>query len=472
MAWWVYLIIVIGVYLIACVAPWIVVQITNARLTRRGTFVAAVLPRLNALVDAERVQTGVWPEAARSGRYASIDRTAQQLLTGLRASLSQINQEADDVAAYAPPDLSFSRVLMLGAWPPMVGASRALAERRNLDRHLSEAEATAVALQDQQSAAESVPDRMQAELADARAEVRRLYVLWEAEVQSGSKDIQALGDSLALVDNALGAATESIRATDAENELATILHADQQLSMAAETIGQAESELGAIRDSRMSATQAVERTRATLSGVTARWELLQSRGARDPSVAARIAELVQRGLALDGTMALATPQAYAQAITQSQDVVALGTTASGELQALEAAMERSTEAVSLNSGRMEKVESMIAESSAALPDLALDESTAAVTEAQELVAQAQAALAEGTWHGYQTAATLSEQAKETLEAASEGIASTREAVHMLSNQREGANEDVRQGLRERATTLAADWAVYGRHWHPLRQESL
>ncbi|MHB1318760.1 MAG: hypothetical protein ACYCYF_09105, partial [Anaerolineae bacterium] len=42
----------------------------------------------------------------------------------------------------------------------------------------------------------------------------------------------------------------------------------------------------------------------------------------------------------------------------------------------------------------------------------------------------------------------------------------------LSNQREGANEDVRQGLRERATTLAADWAVYGRHWHPLRQESL
>lgn len=472
MAWWLYLIIVIGVYLIACVVPWIVMQVMQARLRKRGAFVADILPRLNALVDTERIQSGIWPEAARSGRYESIDRAAQHLLTELRASLSQINQEADDVAAYTPPEIPLWRVFLLGAWPPVIAASRALAQRRNLDRHLDEAEATAAALLEQQSIAEDVPDRMQAELADARAEVRRLYVLWEAEVQTGTKDIQALGDGLALVDNALGAATESIRASGSEEELATVLRADQQLSMAIETIRQSELELGAIRDNRISATQAVERARATLGGVTARWEQLQGRGARDPSVAARIAELEQQGLSLDGILALATPQAYRQAIIEAQDVAALGTTVSGELQALDAAIERSTQAVSLDSGLMQQVESMIGECSAALPDLVLDESTAAVTEAQDLLRQAQAALAEGTWHGYQTAYTLSEQARETLETASDGIASTREAVQILSAQREGANEGVRQGLRERATNLAAQWAVYGRHWHPLRQESL
>jgi chromosome segregation ATPase len=472
MAWWLWLIIVVGVYLVACVVPWAALQIMAAILGKKGSFVSVVFPRISRLVDTERVQSGLWPEAPRSGRYEAIDRAAQRLLVGLRAGLSQINQEADDVAAYAPPELSLWRVLALGAWLPMISASRALRERRNLDRHLDGAEGTAAALLEQQSVAEGVPDRMQAELADVRAEVRRLYVLWEAEVDAGTKDIEAIGDGLALVDNSLGSATESIKASAADDELATILRADEQLSMATETIRQTERDLGAIRDSRIGATQAVIRARATIGDVSARWDQLKSRGAQDPSVAARIVELAQQGLSLDGTLEQATPQAYSQAVVQAQDVASLGTTISGELQALDEAMERSSEAVSANAVLLEKAESMIAESSAAMPDLALDESTAAITEAQEVVAQSQALLAQGTWHGYQTASTLAEQAREGLEAALAGISSTRKAVQALGLQREQVNPGIRSALRERAAALALGWAAYGRHWHPLRQESL
>jgi hypothetical protein len=197
MSWWIWLILVLGTYLVLCIAPWIALQITSGRLKRRGTFAADVLPRIERLVDAERIQTGMWPEQPRAGRYEDIDRSALELVNALGTDLSQINQEADAVAAYAPPVLPPWRVLILGAWRSLSSTSRALQERRRLDTHLDAAEETVISLVELGSQSEAVPDRVQADLSELRAEIRRLYALWEGEMQAGTRDIQALGDGLA-----------------------------------------------------------------------------------------------------------------------------------------------------------------------------------------------------------------------------------------------------------------------------------
>jgi chromosome segregation ATPase len=471
MTWWVWLVLVLGIYLVLCIAPWIALQIASGRLRRRGTFATDVLPRIERLVDTERIQTGFWPEQPRAGRYEEIDRSALEQLGALRIDLAQINQEADAVAAYAPPELSPWQVLVLGAWRALSSKSRAFGEWRRLDAHLDVAGRRAISLVEQQSQSEAVPDRMQADLSELRAEVRRLYALWEGEIQAGTREIQALGDGLALVDNAMGSSTESVRSAAAGDEPGSIVRADQQLAMAKETIRQAEQELTAIHDSRVQARAGLERVQASVAGVDAMWEVLQGMGAKDPSVAARVAEFGQQATALKAALAQATPAAYEQAAADAYRLEGLGTTVTGELAALKGTIGKSTASAREDSALLERAQAALAESMSAMPEVALDESSREIAEAQDIIAQSGSLLHQGTWHGYQTAASLLEQARATLDTALAGMESTRTAVRALSVQRGQVNDEARLALRERANALAQNWAVYGRHWHPLRQQA-
>lgn len=472
MAWWVWLIIAVVVYLVLCLVPWLLFRLFTARLERKGGFVTEILPRINALVDAERHHTSVWPEEPRPGRYEEIDREALRLLSELRDGLSRVNEIADRVAAYATPVVSVGRAFLLGAFGPMAAARKALSERSDLDSQLESAERTAAALAEQQSEAAAVPDRLQADLVAAQAEIRRLYALWEAEIQAGTQDIQALGDGLALVDNAMSATTETVRTSGADEQLGTVLRAEQQLAMATETIEQAERELEAIRTQRTTAQEAAETAHAAVSDVSARWVALQDQGVKDPSVAARVSELGKMVATLDATLGQATPSAFEQATERAQEVKALGSSVAAELEALKESMTKSAETVSENVVLLDRARAVLAESTEAMPGVTFDVSTGQIREGEEILTQSQSALQSGTLHGYQTAATLAEQAREKLQEALERVTSTVEAVQKLNAERDAVGDAARAALRERAATLASEWEVYGRHWHPGRQGAL
>jgi chromosome segregation ATPase len=241
--------------------------------------------------------------------------------------------------------------------------------------------------------------------------------------------------------------------------------------MAKETILQAEQALSAIRDNRVQAREAQERVRAGLGGVDARWEGLQGIGARDPSVAARVAELRQQETALKATLAEATPAAYEQAVADAQKLDALGTTLTGELAALDDTIGKSTASESEALALLERAKAALAQAISAMPDVALDESSRVIAEAQDVISQSGNLLAQGTWHGYQTAASLLEQGKSMLETALAGMESTGASVEALNVLRGQGSDEARRVLRERASALAQSWSVYGRHWHPLRQQA-
>lgn len=472
MAWWMWLIIAVVIYLVLCLVPWLLFRLFTARLEKKGGFVTEVLPRINALVDAERFHSSLWPEEPRPGRYEGIDREASRLLGELRDGLSRVNEIADRVAAYAPPRVAAGRVFILGAFGPMAAARTALSERSELDSGIEGAEQTAAALAEQQSEAAAVPDRLQADLAAAQAEIHRLYALWEAEVQAGTRDIQALGDGLALVDNSMGATTETVRTSGADEQLGTVLRAEQQLAMATETIEQAERELDSIRAQRTGAQEAAATAHAVVSDVSARWASLQDQGVKDPSVAGRVSELAQMVATLDATLAEATPSAFEQAAQRAQEVEALGSSVAAELEALKESMTKSAEAISANVALLDRARTVLTASAEAMPGVRFDVSTGDIHEGEEILAQGQSALQTGTLHGYQTAATLAEQAGQRLQGALDGVTSTVEAGKTLDAERDAVGDAARAALRERAVTLASEWEVYGRHWHPGRQEAL
>lgn len=472
MAWWMWLIIAVVIYLVLCLVPWLLFKLLTARLEKKGGFVTEVLPRINALVDAERFHTSLWPDEPRPGRYEGIDREALRLLGELRGGLSRVNEIADRVAAYAPLHVGAGRVFSLGAYGPMAAARTALSDRSDLDSGIEGAEQIAAALAEQQSEAAAVPDRLQADLAAAQAEIHRLYALWEAEIQAGTRDIQALGDGLALVDNAMSATAETVRTSGADEQLGSVLRAEQQLAMATETIEQAQRELESIRAQRTAAQEAAATAHAAVSDVSARWAALQDHGVKDPSVAARVSELAQMAATLDATLGEATPSAFELAAQRAQEVKALGASVAAELEALKESMTKSAAAVSETVALLDQARAVLAESMEAMPGVSFDVSTDEIREGEEILTQSQSALHSGTLHGYQTAVTLAAQARQKLQDALDGITSTAEAVQTMSAERDAVGDTARAALRDRAVTLASEWEVYGRHWHPGRQEAL
>jgi len=434
--------------------------------------VTTVLPRISALVDAERVQAGLWPEAARTGRYEPIDLAAADLLQSLGTRLADVNEKADLVAGHATPVLPLWRVLVFGAWGPLFAVIRAWGDRTRLDASIGMAEETVAALAQQQTLAESVPERVQSDLAEVRAEIRRLYALWEAEVQAGTQDIQALGDDLALVDNAMGQATEGIRSSTIADPLDALSQADQQLVMAQETIQRSEQALDAIRENRAQAQTGADAARASVAAAQRRWAELQARGAQDPAVAARLSELAEGSSGLDATLMEATPAAYARAVEGADTLEALGKTISGELQALDDLMARCERATGASAALVEQAEAAVEDRGDALKSLDLDEARTALAEARDTLSQAQGLRSTGSWHGFQAATTLAEQASALLTEAIAGVEASSEVAQALLARRDQVSTEARQALREKGARLADGWAAYGRHWHPSRQQSL
>jgi len=281
-----------------------------------------------------------------------------------------------------------------------------------------------------------------------------------------------VGDGLALVDNAIGAITEMVRVAAAGQEAETIVRADQQLAMAWETIHRTESELESIRQHREQAHKALSEARATLAAAEAHWGALQARGAQDPSVAERVADLQQRVQALEAILEQATPSAFVEALEAATSVAALGTSVTGELDAFESLMEQSGQALAASQRLLDDAQGRMAELQQSLPLFVLDESAAAIADARSTLEEAANLVAAGTWHGYQTGTSLAQQAQAALQAAIARLAATAEAVQKLDAQRQQVGREARLKLREQAEALAGRWSLYGRHWHPLRQQAL
>ncbi|MGI6367410.1 MAG: hypothetical protein ACOX2L_03465 [Anaerolineae bacterium] len=468
MPWWSWILILLGGYLLVCLLGWLVNAVILSRLRGRPSFVGDALPRINGLVDAERTQTMLWPEEPRGGRYGEIDQTATSLLMALRGELDRANDTADRVAAFTPDELSLVDVLALKGWTSSRSLLAALQERDRLESEIAAAENTANALLEQQDLALGVPERVQADLGAAQAEIRRLYAQWEAEVQAGTQDIQPLGDSLALVDNAIGSSMEAVYQATEDNLLDTVLQAEEQLTMAGETIAQADEDLTAARTHRVDAQVATERVRSAVAEVSTRWQALQEQGVTDSSAAQRVNELLEASAGLDETLNAATVEAFQSATVVGDETLGLATTIMGELEALDAARSASEAGITRGQALATEARDALVAAQEQHPQVFWDSSAADVELGAQLLSDAERQRAQGTQYGYRTAASLAEEAQTTLTAALGKVGDATERAAELASDREGLGDAARAALREKGAELARGWEPYARHWLPLR----
>ena len=463
MSWWLWIIVALAVYLLLSMTPWIVLQLAIWRIRRRLPFMAEETRQIERLMAVEAEHAERWPERPRPGRYQQVDRRALEQLVRMRVIISQANDLWPAVADYCPDQLNPLQMLALGAWRPLWEALRTWRNKRRLNALLDEGDEAIGALLEQWTEAQSIPGRIQAELSDARAEARRLRALWEGESEAGTQSIQALGDALALLERALGEALDEMRAADAGQIAATALQSEAQLAQAAETLQTLERELDQVIQGRKRAEESLARADAGLRALKERWRGLQAQGARDPAIAQRLAEFdaLSSGLALAAQAA--TPDAHGQVLADMEAFYALEKTLGEQLDTLQEIMRRSHEALEGDVGALASAQ-QVCDALRADGAFEPDVSESLVAQAQEIYAQAEEQQALGTLHGYQTAISLAEQARQAVrEAAERAEAATQDLAQIVADQQQAAPE-IRQALNERAQGVSDALRYYASHW--------
>lgn len=463
MSWWQWVIVALAAYLLISMTPWIVLQIVIWRIRRRLPFMAEEARQLERLMQVESEHAERWPQRPRPGRYQEVDRQALEQLLRMRVIISQANDLWPAVASYAPEPLNPLQVLAMGAWRPLSEALRIWRDKRRLNAYLDEGEEAIAALLEQWTEAQAIPGRIQAELSDARAEARRLRALWEGESEAGTRGIQALGDALALVDRSLGEALDAMRDAAPEQVAATSVQSEEQLAQATATLQKLEQELSQVIEARRQAAASLAQAHAGLQAAQERWQQLQAQGARDPAVAHALEALRALEDALQATAQEATPQAYRQVLTDVEAYLAQEKMLGEQMDALEAVMQRSREALEGDvvalAAAQEACAAMRSEAGFA-PDL----SDALVAQAQEIYAQAEEQRALGTLHSYQTAISMAEQAAEVIQQATDRAQAAAQDLEQIRAHRQQAAPEIRQALHQRAESVHEALGAYAQHW--------
>ena len=468
MTWWLWIIVAIAVYLLVTMTPWILLQVAVWRLRRERPYLAAEKEQLEGLKEAEAEHAARWPERPRPGRYEPVDRVAIDHLVRLRIIISQSNDLWPALAGFEPEQPDPLRVLLLGAWRPLITALRTWRNKRRLNALLEEGQQTVAVLTEQWTEAQSIPGRIQTELADLRTEVRRLQAQWQSEVDAGMQGLEAMGTGLGQVDDSLGGAFQSMREASPDEVAARTLESEQTLVEATEAARALESDLQEAIAIRQRALESLERADSGLRLVEERWSGMQARGAKDPAMAQGVQALGGARAELVSLAEPATPAAYAEVLARMDAYHTQERSLGEQLDALDGLMHRSQEALTGDVGALTAALEAC-DAARASDRLELDICDAQVAQAKELYAQAEEQQAMGTWHGYQTALSFAEQARETVAEATALAERSGQDLAQIEADRQQAAPERRAAIRDGADKAGLALQYYVHHWNDERE---
>ena len=445
------LVLALDVYLLASVAPWLLLVIVEWRL-RHGVDSPSECDRRLHLLRVEAAdEDAAWPELARPGRYEELDRRAREALTRLHDLLAEATSLRPVLSAFQPAPLAAREIALFRAWQPLSRDIALWRQARQLRRLLDQGEDVLLQIQQRRQRAEGIPARIRAELNEVRAEARRLQVLLEAEREdAGTLGLDDLGRRLEEIEGDIARLLDALsQASDAEMPHVT-LEADALLERVSPEVRALDEQVIQAVSSRNRAEDLIARLDSSLNLLEERLAALRARGAREAGPVHELAGLRAEASRVAQKAGHRTVSAYheihADVATLDARIAAL----SERLDALDEVMERSREAIQ---GDVQA----LAEAQRALSVLARDEAalepegTAALIErAARRFAEAEQQHALGTMEGYQESLALSHAATQLLEEARAAIAALPERLATLRDLAGVASPAVLTELRARA----------------------
>lgn len=464
MNWWYIPVVVLNLYLLAALGPWLVLQLLHWVLQRSGPFLQNETQRLQGLMDSAGMQESIWPQVPRPGRYQQPDQVAREHLAEVTGVIEEIRDVWPTLQAYGPAPVAVGDVLLLRAWGPMLKALVTWRDTRIVRRWLDDGHDSLASLGDQQVYMEEIPHIVRALLNETRADVRRLGAILEAENEAGTVGLEDVERRLTRAGNALDGALDLLDGAADEDMPATVAHVDATLETTNATVAELDSLLERMVAARIRAQNLITRVNSSLDLLDERWAGLGARGATEPAIEEALAITRKDTSHLVGIIAGRTLQAYdavAQEVADSEGRIQELTSRIDDLDAL---MDRGREAMEGSVRALADAQTACNHLAHQIDQLEPDMSLALIERAADVYRQAERQRDMGTTEGYQASIALAERARHYLEQAMEGVEPLADTVHLVEGLLDELTEEALADRHQRLEAARAALQVYARHW--------
>ncbi len=464
MSWWLVLLLLLFLYLLAALVPWVALQILEWLLRRSNAALSAEGTELQRLVAAEHEQSLAWPTAPRPGRYQEPDRQAQEALMVLRHTLKLAQPLWLDLTAYVPARVTFPEVATVRAWSPLLKAIAIWRVRRAWREHLQRGAQVLATLHGLEKQVQEIPAQVRAQWTATRAEVSRLNALLEGEQEAKTSGLDKVAGRLKATEAEIERALDALaQATPAE--IPTVVgRADEALQGTLAAIEECDRLLSATAAVRSGAEDLVTRVESTLHLAQERWEGLKARGATEPAIARALAELGDATARLLAATRERTVEAYRAAIDSGKDLDANLQALMAQLDALDEVISRSKEAIEGDVQALAQAQTLhdtlVRQDSLLEPDQGL----MLIEKATEAYAEAERQRGLGTVAGYEASMALSQTAMQSLDEAQKAAALLPDRALRVRESLKGLSPDVLGEWRTRAERIREELKAYPRHW--------
>jgi len=172
------ILILVGLYLVTSVAPWVALTLLNRSLRRRVARVPEIEARAQELDRARAEARTSFPEAPRPGAYAELDRQAHNLLNQLTSEASLLDAQRTDLLFFSPTHPGVLRGLFWGSWPALLETLRVRGCLARIESLLSDTE------------------RMLFQLGEIQHQISNLCRVPRERLQAGIEAVTTLGQEI------------------------------------------------------------------------------------------------------------------------------------------------------------------------------------------------------------------------------------------------------------------------------------
>lgn len=465
MKWWYVPVILLDIYLLLSLAPWLALQVVNWLFQRSGRYLEAEDRRLTELTEAQREQMRVWAHDPRPGRYQEPDRLAQESLASLQQIIGQATRLFPALAAYQPVQVNPVAMLALRAWGPLVKAVAIWRDLSALRGLLDQGDDALLTLQEQRKISQDIPNRVRAALQESRAQARQLDVILEAEKQAGTQGLDDMEQRLQAAHAEIEQALDALAQAREEEQPAVIYEIDEMLKLTTPALDDIDHLLGLAASERARAENVVERLHSTLSLAEERWQGLQARGATEPSITRALSSLRSEADEVGVMAQERTLRAYQQINERVTRLDASLEELSSQLEVLDEAIGQSKEAIEGDVQALSETQAVCAELTRQDPLLDPDQSLAMIEKATELYTDAERQRGLGTFQGYKNALAQAQVALDLLVQAREITSSLPAKAQQARDLLADLSAEAIGEWRSRADRVKEELQYYARHWN-------
>lgn len=463
MAWWVILVIVLGLYVLGAGVPWLGQWIVGRLLQRDGPFPQVETERRSRLLDGLDAARRQWPSIPRLGRFREPDQKALEHLGDLAVVTGDIDQLWPDLIDYSQVELGPTQVALFKSWPVFLRNLRTRQDQQKARALLLAGEAHLEALAMLDELVGEIPSAVTSLARERTNQATALYDRIRAEEEAGTLGLETLRERAArLRGDAASLLQQLSQQSHADDE--ELLRIDHELERIGAAIGEGDAEIASIVEQRSSSSALLSDGQTLLSQLRSQWQELVQQGANDAELVQRIGSAGGSLQTLEQGLQLRTPQAYAEAVTSGEalksELVRLGDT----LSLFSDTIRSAHEGVAGDVRALEDARQMLAGLQQRAIPLETDESLTLVEQAADAYRQAEERIGVGTLPAYRETVQLAARGKELLAEAAERAAETEALADRAETLLEAVDAERRQLLAARLDEIINEMGAYAVMW--------